>query len=42
MDNTALAKFIQSLGSLNNYGSSVYQNKESTGFKVNKTVTSKC
>ncbi len=38
MDNTALAKFIQSLGSLNNYGSSVYQTKKALDLKSTKPL----
>jgi hypothetical protein len=38
VDNTALAKFIQSLGSLNNYGSSVYQTKKALDLKSTKPL----
>lgn len=38
MDTTALAKFIQSLGSLNNYGSSVYQTKKALDLKSTKPL----
>ena len=38
MDNTALAKVIQSLGSLNNYGSSVYQTKKALDLKSTKPM----
>ncbi len=38
MNTTALAKFIQSLGSLNNYGSSVYQTKKALDMKSTKPL----
>ena len=38
MDNTALAKFITSLGSLNNYGSTVLQTKKALDQKSVKPL----